>query len=97
MGLRRRHDRAPKWKHSRRLTVCKVSVFPGASFLCMRSSPIKSRRSLLRSSRATHNADLAPENSVGPTLARDREAGNARKEVGLMEFRFQPDLIERSR
>ncbi len=29
----------------------------------MRSSPIKSRRSLRRSSRATHNADRTPENS----------------------------------
>jgi hypothetical protein len=41
----------------------RTSVFHGASSLCMRSLPLKSRRSLRRSSRATHNADRTPENS----------------------------------
>jgi pimeloyl-ACP methyl ester carboxylesterase len=63
MGIRRRHDRVPRWRRSRRLTVCEASVFRGASSLCTRSSPIKSRRSLRRSSCATHNADRTLENS----------------------------------
>jgi len=36
---------------------------PRGSFPCMRSLSLKSRRSLRRSSRATHNADRTPENS----------------------------------
>jgi hypothetical protein len=32
----------------------------------------------------------------GPTLARAHKAGSAIKEVGLMNFVFQPDLFERS-